>query len=194
MKKVFLILFLAVIHIGFSQEKSTGSEKFMIGVHYTGNAKIENLLSSSFNGIAGIDARYIFFDKNDAKIYAGLTLDYLQSRDFFLQKDVLVWNPHIGIEIDAFKEKLKPFVNVGFGYIGTEYDFFNNGGFDPADPGFIDTAKINFTGFTINPGFRYHSTNTFYVEVSYKFSSLNSDDVNDDGYLHFVNLGVGLKF
>ena len=62
MKKVFLILFLAVIHIGFSQnEKSTGSEKFMIGVHYTGNAKIENLLSSSFNGIAGIDARYIFF-------------------------------------------------------------------------------------------------------------------------------------
>lgn len=196
MKKVFLILFLTVSLIGFSQDKeiATSSEKFMVGVHYVANVKIENLLSSSYNGIVGIDVRYIFFDKNSTKIYGGLTLDYLEGRDFFFQKDALVWNPHFGVEVDTFKEKLKPFVNLGFGYFVAKHDFFNHGSFDPADPGFIDTAKINFSGFTINPGFRYHSTNKFYVEISYKYSSFKAEEFNDDGYMHFVNLGIGFKF
>jgi opacity protein-like surface antigen len=54
--------------------------------------------------------------------------------------------------------------------------------------------KVNFNGFTINPGLKYHFSNLLFVEGSYKYFPVNSDDVEGTSNAHFINIGVGLKF
>ena len=107
MKNNFLALFLFCASLLFAQEVTIKPTKFQVGVHYVGNLRNENIISDGFNGVVGISGNYAVYQDEMISVLGGLNIDYLQSRDFFLQNDILIWNPNASIEIDAFKGKLK---------------------------------------------------------------------------------------
>jgi opacity protein-like surface antigen len=73
---------------------------------------------------------------------------------------------------------------------------YSTGVLDPMDPSIIvSEKKISFNGFTINPGLKYHVSNLLFIEGSYKYFPVNSNDiVGKTTNTHFINLGVGFKF
>jgi opacity protein-like surface antigen len=168
--------------------------KFQLEVHYVGNLRNENIISDGFNGVVGISGNYAVYHDELISVFGGLNIDYLQTRDFFLQNDILIWNPNASIEIDAFKGKLKPFVGLGYAFFSTDFKY-EISRFDPMDPAFMEReTKFNFNGFTINPGLKYHFSDLLFVEGSYKYFPVNSYDVEGTSNAHFFYIGVGLKF
>jgi hypothetical protein len=195
MKNSFLALFLVCASFLFAQEETNKPTKFQVGVHYVGNLRNENIISDGFNGVVGISGNYALYQDELISVFGGLNIDYLQSRDFFLQNDILIWNPNAIIEIDAFKGKLKPFFGIGYAFFSNKFEYDGIGVFDPSDPAFLPRErKVNFNGFTINPGLKFHFSDLLFVEGSYKYFPVNSDDVEGTSNAHFINIGVGLKF
>lgn len=196
MKKFIFGLLVLMSNLSLAQENTDVKKetKFQLGVHYVGNLRNENIISDGFNGVVGISGNYAVYHDELISVFGGLNIDYLQSRDFFLQKDILIWNPNASIEIDAFKGKLKPFVGLGYAFFSTDFKY-EISSFDPMDPAFMEReTKFNFNGFTINPGLKYHFSDLLFVEGSYKYFPVNSDDVEGTSNAHFFNIGVGLKF
>ncbi len=194
MKNNFLALFLICASFLFAQE-DTKPTKFQVGVHYVGNLRNDNIISDGFNGIAGISANYAVYQDQMISVFGGLNIDYLQTRDYFLQNDILIWNPNASIEVDAFKGKLKPFIGLGYAFFSNDFKYVT-GILDPMDPAItVREKKLSFDGFTINPGLKYHVSNLLFIEGSYKYFAVNSDDVaGNNTNTHFINLGVGFKF
>jgi opacity protein-like surface antigen len=54
--------------------------------------------------------------------------------------------------------------------------------------------KVNFNGFTINPGLKYHVSDLLFIEGSYKYFPINSNDIDGTTNTHFINVGFGFKF
>ncbi|CAM3499786.1 outer membrane beta-barrel protein [Flavobacterium gelidilacus] len=193
MKKIVLVFALTISTLALAQETSSNQpKKIQIGIHYVGNLKNENLISDEFNGLIGVDARYSIVNEESLNFYGGLTLDYLKNKDQFFKKDAIVVNPNIGIEYDVFKSNFRPFVNVGFAFFSSEFEYFALN-FDPAAPLEIASEKVNFSGITINPGFRIHASDLIFIEASYKYYPVNSKDFEGKANVHFINLGFGIK-
>jgi opacity protein-like surface antigen len=195
MKNNFLALFLICASFLFAQEDTNKPTKFQVGVHYVGNLRNDNIISDGFNGVVGISANYAVYQNDMISVFGGLNVDYLQTRNSFLKDDMLIWNPNASIEIDAFKGKLKPFFGLGYAFF-SNHIMYSTGVLDPMDPSIIvSEKKISFNGFTINPGLKYHVSNLLFIEGSYKYFPVNSNDiVGKTTNTHFINLGVGFKF
>lgn len=193
MKKIVVLITLAVSNLVVGQEASSNqSKKFQLGLHYVGNLKNENLISDEFNGIIGLDARYSIVNKESLNFYGGLTVDYLKNKDQFFKKDALIWNPNIGIEYDVFKSNFRPFLNLGYAFFSSEYEYFVIN-FDPiASPGNA-SEKVKFSGMTINPGFRLHASDLIFIEASYKYFPVDSKDFQGTANVHLINVGLGIK-
>lgn len=196
MNKIAFVLLLLLSNISIAQEnKDVKKEtKFQVGIHYVGNFRNENIISDGFNGVVGISVNYAVYQDEIISIFGGLNIDYLQNRDYFLQKDIIIWNPNASIEIDAFKGKLKPYFGLGYAFFSNDFKF-ENASFDPSDPTFMTrTTKLSFSGLTINPGLKYHVSDLVFIEGSYKYFPVNSKDINGSSNTHFINLGLGFKF
>lgn len=196
MNKIAFVLLLLLSNISIAQEnKDVKKEtKFQVGIHYVGNFRNENIISDGFNGVVGISVNYAVYQDEMISIFGGLNIDYLQNRDYFLQKDIIIWNPNASIEIDAFKGKLKPYFGLGYAFFSNDFKF-ENASFDPSDPVFMTrTTKLSFSGLTINPGLKYHVSDLVFIEGSYKYFPVNSKDINGSSNTHFINLGLGFKF
>jgi hypothetical protein len=196
MKKIAFGLLVLLSNVSLAQEnKGVKKEtKFQLGVHYVGNLRNENIISDGFNGVVGISGNYAVYQDETISVFGGLTIDYLQTRDYFLQNDILIWNPNASIEIDAFKGKLKPYFGLGYAFFSNEFKY-ETSSFDPSDPAFITrTTRFNFNGLTINPGLKYHVSDLLFIEGSYKYFPINSDDISGTANTHFINIGVGFKF
>ena len=195
MKNNFLALFLVCASLLFAQEETNKPTKFLVGIHYVGNLRNENIISDGFNGVVGIYGNYAVYQNEIISVFGGLNVDYLQTRNSFLKDDMLIWNPNASIEIDAFKGKLKPFFGLGYAFF-SNHIMYSTGVLDPMDPSIIvSEKKISFNGFTINPGLKYHVSNLLFIEGSYKYFPVNSNDiVGKTTNTHFINLGVGFKF
>lgn len=195
MKKIAFGLLLLLSSLSMAQENQDVKKesKFQVGVHYVGNLRNENIISDGFNGVVGISGNYAVYQDETISVFGGLTIDYLQSRDYFLPNDILIWNPNIGIEVDAFRGKLKPFIGVGYAFFSNKIKYVT-GILDPMDPALtVREKKLNFNGFTINPGLKYHVSDFLFIEGSYKYFPINSDDIDGTANTHFINLGVGFK-
>mgnify|MGYP000850903521 FL=1 len=194
MKNKFLALFLACTSLLFAQEETNEPTKFQVGLHYVGNIRNNNIISDGFNGIIGISGSYAVYQNENVAILGGLTLDYLQSRDLFLQNDILIWNPNASIEVDIFKGKLKPFFGLGYAFFSNDFKFAT-GVFDPMDPAItLREKKLNFKGLTINPGLKYYVSDLLFLEGSYRYFNVTSNDFEDSANTHFITLGFGIKF
>lgn len=196
MNKIAFVLLLLLSNISIAQEnKDVKKEtKFQVGIHYVGNLRNENIISDGFNGVVGISSNYAVYQDEMISIFGGLNIDYLQTRDYFLQNDILIWNPNASIEIDAFKGKLKPYFGLGYAFFSNDFKF-ENASFDPSDLAFMTrTTKLSFSGLTINPGLKYHVSDLVFIEGSYKYFPVNSKDINGSSNTHFINLGLGFKF
>jgi opacity protein-like surface antigen len=195
MKKIAFGLLVFLSNLSMAQENSDVKKetKFQVGVHYVGNLRNENIISDGFNGVVGISGNYALYQDEMISVFGGLNIDYLQTRDYFLQNDILIWNPNASIEFDVFKGKLKPFFGFGYAFFSNEFKF-ETSSFDPSDPGFItQTTKFNFNGLTINPGLKYHVSNLLFIEGSYKYFPINSSDIDGKANTHFIYLGLGFK-
>ena len=193
MKKIIAIIALTISCIVVAQETTISStNKIQIGIHYVGNLKNENLISDEFKGLIGLDGRYSLINDDKLNFYSGLSLDYLQNKDQFFKTDAIVINPNIGIEYDVFKSDIRPFVNFGYAFFSSKYEYFVTN-FDPVAP--LETAyeKVNFSGITINPGFRIHASDLIFLEFSYKYFPVNSKDFDGTANVHFINVGFGVK-
>jgi opacity protein-like surface antigen len=196
MKKIAFGLLVLLSNLSLGQEKQDvkNDSKFQVGIHYVGNLRNENIISDGFNGVVGISGNYAVYQDETISVFGGLTIDYLQTRDYFLQNDILIWNPNASIEIDAFKGKLKPYFGLGYAFFSNEFKY-ETSSFDPSDPAFITrTTRFNFNGLTINPGLKYHVSDLLFIEGSYKYFPINSDDISGTANTHFINIGVGFKF
>ena len=113
MKKIAFGLLVLLSNLSMAQENTDVKKetKFQVGIHYVGNLRNENIISDGFNGVVGISANYAFYQDEMISVFGGLNIDYLQSRDLFLQNDILIWNPNASVEVDAFKGKLKPLLD-----------------------------------------------------------------------------------
>ena len=196
MKKIAFGLLVLLSNLSMAQENTDVNKetKFQVGVHYVGNLRNENIISDGFNGVVGISANYAVYQDDMISVFGGLNIDYLQTRDLFLQNDILIWNPNASIEINAFKGKLRPFFGLGYAFFSNDFEY-ENVIFDPSDPAFMTREKkLSFNGFTINPGMKYHVSDLLFVEGSYKYFPVNSDDIEGKANTHFIYLGVGFKF
>ena len=196
MKKNVFGLLLLLSNLSMAQEiqEIKKDSKFQVGVHYVGNLRNENIISDGYNGVVGVSGNYAVYQDEMISVFGGITIDYLKTRDYFLQNDILIWNPNTSIEIDAFKGKLKPFLGLGYAFFSNEFKY-ETSSFDPSDPAFITrTTRFNFNGLTINPGLKYHVSNLLFIEGSYKYFPVNSDDISGTANTHFINVGFGFKF
>ena len=196
MKKIALGLLLFLSNLSMAQESQEVKKerKFQVEVHYIGNLRNENIISDGFNGVVGISGNYAVYQDDLISVFGGLNIDYLQSRDFFLQNDILIWNPNVSVEVDVFKGKLKPFFGLGYAFFSSNFKY-ENASFDPSDPAFMTVeTKLNFKGLTINPGLKYHVSDLLFVEGSYKYFPVNSGDIEGTANTHFIYLGLGFKF
>ena len=194
-KNVFgLLLLLSNLSMAQESQEIKKDSKFQVGVHYVGNLRNENIISDGYNGVVGVSGNYAVYQDEMISVFGGITIDYLKTRDYFLQNDILIWNPNTSIEIDAFKGKLKPFLGLGYDFFSNEFKY-ETSSFDPSDPAFITrTTRFNFNGLTINPGLKYHVSNLLFIEGSYKYFPVNSDDISGTANTHFINVGFGFKF
>ena len=98
-----------------------------------------------------------------------------------------------GLTVDCCKEIGASFIMRGIRYVN---DFeYENAIFDPSDPAFMTREKkLSFNGFTINPGMKYHLSDLLFIEGSYKYFAVNSNDIDGTANTHFINLGLGFKF
>ncbi len=194
MKNYFLALFLVCSSFLFAQEKTNKPTKFQVGIHYVGNLRNENIISDGFNGVVGVSGNYAVYQDEMISVFGGLNVDYFQTRDYFLQNDILIWNPNVSIEVDVFKGKIKPFFGLGYAFFSSNFKY-ENASFDPSDPAFMTVeTKLNFKGLTINPGLKYHVSDLLFVEGSYKYFPVNSGDIEGTANTHFIYLGLGFKF
>ena len=196
MKKIAIGLLLVLSNLSLAQENTDVKKetKFQVGVHYVGNLRNENIISDGFNGVAGISGNYAVYQDDMILVFGGLNIDYLQSRDLFLQNDILIWNPNASIEVDVFKGKLKPFFGLGYAFFSNDFKYVT-GVLDPMDPAItVRVKKLSFDGLTINPGLKYHVSDLLFIEGSYKYFPINSNDIDGTANTHFINLGLGFKF
>lgn len=196
MKKLVLSVLLLSSFVSFSQDVKNKS-KFSVSLHYIGNLDDGSLVNHEYSGIIGLDARYSFYQNEKVSVSAGLGLDYLQESSNFFKNDALVFNPNIGIEVNAFNAKLRPFFNLGYSFFSYKINFDeffvdSNPSFDPV---VVDQSKkYSFNGISLNPGLRYHFSDVLFAEGSYRYVAFDTDSMSSSSKTHYIQIGIGFKF
>lgn len=197
MKKKIILCFLLLVSIKFySQDKiALKDNKFYISIHYIGNNRNHNFVSDNFNGIVGLDAKYIIYNNRNFSVQAGLGLDYFEGREIGPQLDLensVMINPNIGIVLEG-NTTFKPFLNLGYSFFTAKYKIQQSSGvFDPFDPAFSPISSpitYNFDSFSINPGLRLFVDKNVYFQSDYKYLPIKSN-IN----AHLISIGLGLTF
>lgn len=204
MKKLVLFIFCLYSIANYAQvkenNKSSDSKKYLVSVHYVGNLRNNNFISNGYNGLIGLDAKYIFAEAEKIKFQAGLNIDFLTGRkkeNSFTHldyKNTIIWNPNIGLEGNLFNSNLKPFFNIGFSFFTVKEvipisSLLNANPSDPAFSNSNNEMKFNESGLTINPGLRYYFKKLIYLQTDYKYLPLHKN-LNT----HFINIGLGCNF
>lgn len=204
MKKLvlFILCFYSVANYAqvADKSKSTDGKKFLLSLHYVGNLRNKNYISNGYNGLIGLDAKYIFAEAEKIKFQAGLNIDFLTGRkkeNSFTHldyKNTIIWNPNIGLETNLFNSNLKPFFNIGFSFFTVKEvipisSFLISNPYDPAISTSNNEMKFNESGLTINPGLRYYFDKLIYLQADYKYLPLHKN-LNT----HFINIGIGCNF
>jgi outer membrane protein W len=196
MKKKIILSLLLLVSIKYNAQEKV-ENKFLISLHYIGNLRTENFVSDNYNGILGIDAKYILVNKKSFSLQGGLGLDYFKGRtsnnhlDF---KNSLMFNPNIGIEFNANKT-FKPFFNLGYSFFTAKYQIQQAYSpiYDPVvDPAFqtiSNTVKYDYNSISINPGFRLYLNNQFYAQADYKYLPIKTNF-----NVHLIAIGAGIQF
>jgi opacity protein-like surface antigen len=198
MKKIILSALLLSSLYSFSQDEGKNSSKFSVSLHYIGNLDNGSLINHDYNGVIGLDARYSFFQNEKVNVSAGLGIDYLQESSKFFKNDALVFNPNIGVEVNIFNAKLRPFFNLGYSFFTYKIDFDNiffepNPSFDPVISS-GQSKKYNSNGISLNPGLRYHFSDVLFAEGSYRFVGFSLEEMSGTSKTHFFQVGLGFKF
>lgn len=197
MKKIAIGLLLLLSNLLLAQESQDAKKerKFQVGVHYVGNLRNENSISDGFNGVAGLTANYAFYQDELVVLSGGVTMDYLESRNLFLKKSSIIWNPNLSIEVTVFNAMLTPFFGVGYAFFNSEFHLVS-GLLDPFDPMFSQARAVNvhFKGVTLNPGCKYAISDLLFIESSYTYFAAKSNDLYGASNVHLVNFGLGVKF
>ena len=198
-KKIILSLVLLVSFKFYSQDpKATNSNKenkYSVSIHYTGNLRNHNFVSDNYNGIAGIDAKYKFYNNANFSLHAGLGLDYFKARDIGYQLDLknsIMVNPNIGIVLEANKV-FQPFLNLGYSFFTAKYNIQQSyiyvNPYDPAFGNVPSEVKYNFDSVSINPGFRLFMDTNLYFQTDYKYLPIKSN-IN----ANLISIGLGYTF
>jgi opacity protein-like surface antigen len=193
MKKIILIAVLVISSITLAQDKTFGPKKFFLGVNYGLNLNSGFPISDDYNGNIAVDLHYSVFKRDIINVHAGMNLTYLSNNEFFFKKNLLTYNPNIGVEVDAFKSRLRPYVNFGYLFFSDEVE--NNTLFTSIDPRSQGISLVNYKGFTLNPGFRYYATELLSFEASYKYLQVNTNsNLAKGNNVNTFNIGVGINF
>jgi outer membrane protein W len=200
--KIYSFLFFLVFSLAQAQEETiTDKNKpFSVGLHYTGNFRNDNIISDSYNGIAGLDARYTIISGEFLNFQTGFSIDYLKGRDFKQKSSIeynSAWffNPNVGVEFNIKNSGFKPFFNLGYNLINYSYTIYGSDFtlFDPSDPAFTgmkqNKSNENKSSISLQPGARFYFKNKIYLETSYRFLPIENN-VN----IHLFNLGLGVNF
>lgn len=190
----YLVFFGLVSSLVKSQnsEKKINENKFSIGLHYPGIVNTSGFFSANYKGIVGFDSQYSFFSNDNINLNAGISLDYLKEKENFLFKDLLVFNPNVGLEFKLINSGFKPFLNLGYGFFSSKTEFKSLNIYNPSDTFFLADFTEKFNGITINPGLKYSITSTFFLNVNYKFFKFNSKGGLNNLVFGFVNIGAGI--
>jgi opacity protein-like surface antigen len=198
MKKIILSAFFLSSLISFSQDVKNDNTKFSVSLHYIGNLDDGNLVNHEYNGVIGLDARYSFYQNEKLNVSAGLGIDYLQESSGYFKNDALVFNPNIGLEVNAFNAKLRPFFNLGYSFFSYKIDF--QGFFPNPNPSFDPivnpnrSKKYNSNGISLNPGVRFHFSDVLFAEGSYRYVGFSFDTMSGSSKAHYIQVGLGFKF
>ena len=203
--KLFIISsFLFFLSFGMAQAQEeivdTKNKPFSIGLHYTGNFRNDNLISDSYNGVFGCDARYTLLTNDVLNFQGGLSIDYLNGRDFKQKSSVefnsaWVFNPNLGVEFNVKNTGFKPFFNLGYSFITYSYTIYGSSFslFDPSDPAFTgmkqNKTNNNKNSISLQPGARFYFKNKIYLETSYRYLPIEKNF-----NVHLFNLGLGYNF
>lgn len=169
------------------------NKKFLVSLHYNANLKNENVISENYNGLVGLDAKYVFYRNESIAVQGGIGLDYFtgkknnQNLDY---KNTIIVNPNVGIEFSVGKH-FKPFFNLGLSVFTTRAKILNNNPLNQFDPLFNPTnaeMKFNYNSVSINPGFRVFFDSTVYFQADYKYLPI-ATNVN----VHFIGVGLGIN-
>lgn len=195
----FLLFFGFCLAQAQEEKVVTENKPFSVGLHYTGNFRNENIISDSYNGIAGLDSRYTIISGKVLNFQCGLSIDYLKGRDLEKSPGVefnSAWffNPNFGVEFNIKNSGFKPFFNTGITFINYKYTITdsNFSVFDPQDPAFnARVYKMNnkSNSITFQPGARFYFKKSIYLETSYKYLF-----VENNLNVHLFNLGLGVNF
>ncbi len=196
MKKRLILCLLVLLSIKSNAQKKDKitDDKFMISLHYTGNIRNNNFVSDNYNGVLGVDMRYVLFKNENISLQGGLGLDYFEAREIGNQIDLknkVIVNPNVGIEFELNKT-FKPFFNLGYSFFTAKYtiNYIQLSPYDPLiQPNLNSTQSYNFNSISINPGFRLFFNQKFYAQADYKFLPIQS---NING--HILAIGLGINF
>jgi len=195
-KKCYLILVGLISIIGNAQQiKNENTEnKISFGVHFPGIISSQGVFGDSFTGIVGVDARYTIFSNNKINFDGGVSVDYLKKKNDIFPKDVLLFNPNVGVEFNILNSNFRPFMNLGYGLCSFKTDYSSLNIYNPNDP-VAQTGSFTskFNGLTINSGLRYLITSSVFLNIDYKYFKINSKNDYFKSNIHFVNIGVGIK-
>jgi len=196
-KKLVLVFGLLLSLNSVAQEQkvvdSKVNKKFLVSLHYNVNLKNENIISENYNGLLGLDAKYVFYKNETIGIQGGIGLDYFigEKTDENLDyKNTIIVNPNVGIEFSVGKH-FKPFFNLGLSVFSTRAKILNNNPLNEFDPLFNPSnaeIKFNYNNVSINPGFRVFFDSTVYLQADYKYLPLKANT-----NLHILAFGLGLN-
>lgn len=195
MKKIILLAVLVISSISLAQDKMYGPKKFFLGVNYGLNLNSGFPISDDYNGNIGIDLHYSVLKRDIVNVHAGMNFTYLSNNEFFFKKNLLTYNPNIGVEVDAFSSRLRPYINIGYLFFSDEVENSRIGLFPSTDPRSREISLINYKGLTLNPGFRYYATSLLSFEASYKYLQVDTNsNLASGNNVNTFNFGVGINF
>lgn len=188
-------MILLITSLTVAQDRDNNLDKFFIGINYGINLNNGYALSEDFNNNIALDLKYAAYQNKLIKLQTGMNFTYLMNNEYFFKDNLLILNPNIGVELNAFQSNFKPFINLGYMFFKDEINFKQLNVYNPTDPRFQTSNNINYFGLTINPGLRYYATDLLSLEINYKFLNLKSDNENSQGNnVNTFNLGLGINF
>lgn len=195
MRKIIFILAVLAATVSSAQEVQPKKEgRFQLGIHY--QIALEKYPIRE-NGI-GVAARVRAVSLGPVSLHAGLSATYRAAK-LGQQSDIVILNPALFAELDVFDFGLKPYIGIGYDYYKLKTDetnFLASGDFDPYIDGEI-AEDIDFHGYNINPGVRFHFSKILYADASYNYLTGHYNSNRYPGSTSkgsALQLGFGFRF
>ena len=187
MRKITLVLAYVLSCSLFAQDaKSDSNKRFQIGLQF--NPTIENDLM--YTGYFGANVRYKFYQNEKIDLDFGFNVNYLDS-ELEAFSDAFIFNPNLVVNFKIPNSKIKPYFSAGYAFYSAKFTPNYAFGYDPL---IGKSATINYNGFSINPGARYHINTNFYIDLNYNFLRFKDDyDVKSTISFNLLGIGAGFK-